>query len=55
MRKDRISIALTKNLIQKVNEASKKARRSRSDYIQLVLEEHLKPAENPTEIASRFG
>jgi len=40
MRKDRISVALRKDLIEKLNEASEKARRSRSDYLQIVLEEY---------------
>jgi len=40
MRKDRISLALTKEIIRKLDEASKEARRSRSDYAQLVLEAH---------------
>jgi len=42
LRKDRISIALTKEIIAKVDEASLKARRSRSEYIQIILEEHFK-------------
>ena len=40
MRKDRISVALTKDLIEKLNNASLGARRSRSDYVQIVLEDH---------------
>jgi metal-responsive CopG/Arc/MetJ family transcriptional regulator len=40
MRKDRISVALTKDLIAKLNLESKKARRSRSDFMQLILEEY---------------
>jgi len=45
MRKDRISVALTKDLIKKLDEASEKARRSRSDYVQLVLEKHFERSE----------
>jgi metal-responsive CopG/Arc/MetJ family transcriptional regulator len=41
MRKDRITVALTKDLIKTLDEESRKARRSRSDYIQLILEKHL--------------
>ena len=40
MRKDRISVALTKDIIQKLDEVSEKVRRSRSDYVQLILENH---------------
>jgi len=45
MRKDRISVALTKDLIKKLDEVSEKARRSRSDYVQLVLEKHFERLE----------
>jgi len=45
MRKDRISVALTKEVIERLNEASRDAHRSRSDYLQIVLEEHFKGKE----------
>ena len=47
MRKDRITVALTKNLIKTLDEESRKARRSRSDYIQLILEKHLSQPSSP--------
>ena len=40
MRKDRISVALAKDLIEKLNVASERARRSRSDYVQIILEDY---------------
>jgi metal-responsive CopG/Arc/MetJ family transcriptional regulator len=45
MRKDRITVALTKDLIKTLDEESRKARRSRSDYVQIILEKHL-PLQN---------
>jgi len=41
MNKDRISVALNKNLIAKLNEESKKARRSRSNLIEILIEKAL--------------
>ena len=49
MRKDRISVALAKDLIAKLNEASRRARRSRSDYVQIALEEHFARLEEKRE------
>ena len=59
MRKDRISVALTKDLIEKLNEASEEARRSRSDYVQIILEDHFERLEKQTEeeraVARKFS
>lgn len=33
-------MALAKDLIAKLNEASRRARRSRSDYVQIILEDY---------------
>jgi metal-responsive CopG/Arc/MetJ family transcriptional regulator len=44
MRKDRISVALTKDLINKLNEESRKTQRSRSNLIQVILERNLNPS-----------
>jgi len=63
MNKDRISVALNKNLITKLNEESKKARRSRSNLVELILERELskqpKPSnlhtENEEEITFKMG
>jgi len=58
MRKDRISVSLTKELIKQLDEASRQARRSRSDYIELILESHLRTArsqERTAEIPFKLG
>jgi metal-responsive CopG/Arc/MetJ family transcriptional regulator len=41
MNKDRISVALNKNLIEKLNEESKKTQRSRSNLIEILIEKAL--------------
>ena len=41
-----VSIYFPYSLLQKVDEACKKERRSRSSYIMVVLEEHFKKLEN---------
>ena len=43
------SIALTKDIIAKLNEASLKTRRSRSDYVQIILEDHFARLEEERE------
>jgi len=48
VRKDRISVALTKDIIKTLDEASQKAHRSRSDYMQILLEKHFNPTPEPT-------
>ena len=59
MRKDRIAVALTKDLIKTLDEESRKARRSRSDYVQIILEKHLNQPPSPKmkeeEIAIKMG
>lgn len=42
-------MALTKEVIAKLNEASRKARRSRSDYVQLILERYFEHLESEGE------
>jgi hypothetical protein len=53
MRKDRITVALTKNLIKTLDEESRRARRSRSDYIQIILEDRL--SQPQSSIGRRIG
>jgi len=50
LRKERISVALSRDLIAKIDEESKRARRSRSDLVQLILENYFK-AEGEVEVA----
>jgi len=42
MRKDRISVSLDKGIIKKLDDDSEKEGRSRSNYIQLIIEKHYK-------------
>ena len=63
MNKDRISIALSKPLIKKLNERCKRVNRNRSNYIETLLVEDLarnetegkKQPEKPLEIPLKFG
>ena len=49
MRKDRISIALTKEIIRKLDEESRRVKRSRSDLVQIILESYFAKAEESPE------
>ena len=40
MKKDKISIALTKSLIKQINDECKKTGLSRSSFIELILRQH---------------
>jgi metal-responsive CopG/Arc/MetJ family transcriptional regulator len=61
MNKDRISIALSKPLIKRLDERCRRVNRNRSNYIETILNEDLaKQNENeepqkPSEIAVKLG
>jgi len=59
MNVQKISVSLRKQTIKALNEAAAKEKRSRSQYIQLVLEAHLQQPQNTrsssSEIAIKMG
>ena len=60
MNKDKISIALSKNLIPKINEKCRRINRNRSNYIETVLiqdlqKDEIKHADTKDEIAMKLG
>jgi uncharacterized protein (DUF1778 family) len=53
-RKNRISVALKRRTIKAVDDAASLEGRTRSDFIQRILDKHL-PAQEPTEIPFKMG
>ena len=45
MRKHPVSIALSKRVLQKIDQEASKQKRSRSDYVELFFEEALFPTQ----------